>query len=168
MKSGINFSLSSDSERYKGDLYERAMRKHEKQQFDTDDEYRAQHVIKLARQNKFNKIQKLHFPVKNGYTKAFDKMKNTALYYACKNENLKMVEFFLVKNSNVDQECEDGLTSLDLARKGGRREIIDILKNYQVRSPRGKRSFELLGIKDDVRGIKEAVDEIAIRINEIN
>lgn len=174
MHSGLNISLSSSSDKYEGDLYERGMRQFEKKNFRTDDEYRAQCVIKLARLNKYNQIRKLHFQLKKCHLIETDKYGYTALYYACKNSNFRMVELFVEKGGEILQECHNKESALDIARRKGDSQVIEFLKrNLEMKSPRkrnfGEKEAENFkkGVKEGVRGIKYAVEEISVRVNMI-
>ena len=98
---------------------------------------------------------------KNGRGSEFIKLRNyrdanfnSNLHIAVKNNSIKLVKYFLNKNSNPNELNKDGQTPLHLALKEGNKEIIDLLiKNgadISIKDNEGKKPFDY-GSKEIIR-----------------
>ena len=57
----------------------------------------------------------------------YDKSNNSPLYYAAKNGNLEFCKFLLENNADPNASCNNGLTPMHMALKGGN---IEVNKNF--------------------------------------
>ena len=98
---------------------------------------------------------------KNGRGSDFIKVRNyrdanfnSNLHIAVKNNSIKLVKYFLNKNSNPNELNKDGQTPLHLALKEGNKDIIDLLiKNgadISIKDNEGKKPFDY-GSKEIIR-----------------
>lgn len=91
-------------------------------------------LLNACKNNKTTWVKNSGYNYTPADTNKTDNLKNTALYYACQNRNLYIIEFLLNHGADVKLKCEGGNTALHAVMKGKDHIETDLEINNQMQA----------------------------------
>lgn len=93
-------------------------------------EEKREELFKWCINDEFTKIRNCVWTIVKSDIKSRDKKGNTALYYACQNENLEMIKFLLNRGAEPNDPNENGNTCMHIAFIKSNLELLKILVDH--------------------------------------